>query len=196
MGADVVDIELDIGTTPDEMSAMFAKMVLSGPMGGWLESSYLDRMEDMTPYAAWFVGKLKTDGYRGPQASEFENFMKALYVRLADQLWNNGFDALITSTLNTPHTPADHDHSQQSFEIEGVKMPTLFIGSLTLPWNVLNWHPVVAVPAGLTSQNMPVGMQIISAPYTDLTTFRIAHAYEAATAPLFAGANLPDFRVS
>ena len=41
----------------------------------------------MTPYAAWFVGKLKKGEYRGPQAYEFENYMKALYARIADQLW-------------------------------------------------------------------------------------------------------------
>lgn len=194
LGAEVVEVKLDMGTTPDEASAMFANMVLSGPMGGWLESNYLDRLDDMTPYAAWFVGKLKKGEYRGPQAFEFENYMKDLYARIADQLWNNGFDALITGTLNTPHVPADHDHSLQGFELEGQKMPQLFIGSLTLPWNILNWHPVVNVPAGLTSQNMPVGMQIITAPYTDMTTFQIAHAYEGAAQPLFTGGRMPDFR--
>lgn len=194
LGAEVVELELDMGCTPDELANMFSKMVLSGPMGGWLETNYLDRLDDMTPYAAWFVGKLKQGEYRGPQAHQFETFMKQLYARLADQLWNAGFDALITATLNDPHTPADHDHSLQNFEIEGEKLPRLFIGSLTLPWNLLNWHPVVAVPAGLTSLNMPVGMQIITAPYSDTTTFRIAHAYEAATTPLFTGQQMPDFR--
>lgn len=194
LGAEVTEIKLDMGTTPDEASAMFAKMVLSGPMGGWLESNYMDRLDDMTPYAAWFISKLKSGEYRGPQAFEFESYMKELYARIADQLWNNGYDALISATLNTPHVPADHDHSLLDFELEGQKMPQLFIGSLTLPWNILNWHPVAVVPTGLTSQNMPIGMQIITAPYSDMTTFRIAHAYERAAEPLFAGKRMPDFR--
>ena len=194
LGATVEEVQLDMGITPDEISGMFAKMVLSGPMGGWLETNYMGHLDKLTPYAAWFLGKLKKGEYRGPQAAAFEAWMKALYTRLADQLWNAGYDALITATLNDSHIPADHDHSLQDFEIEGEEMPQLFIGSLTLPWNVLNTHPVVEVPAGLTSKNMPVGMQIITKPYSDLITFQIAHAYEGATGPLFMGNRMPDFR--
>ena len=193
LGAEVVEIEFDMGTTPDEMTHEFSNMLLSGAMGGGM-AGYLDRLDDLTPYAAWFVGKLKKGEYGGEQAFEFENYMKALYARIADQLWNNGFDALIQSTLNTSHVPADFDHSVSKFEIEGETMPTLFIASLTLPWNLLNWCPVVAAPAGITSQGMPVGMQIVGAPYHDETVFRIAHAYEAASPRMFAGERMPDFR--
>ena len=193
LGAEVVEIDLDMGTTVDEMSGQFAKMLLSGSMGGWL-SNYLDHLDDLTPYAAWFVGKLQAGGF-GPEAAfEFENYMKALYARIADQVWNNGFDALVTSTLNSSHVPADHDHSLTTFEIDGETLPTLFIGSLTLPWNILNWCPVVAAPAGLTSQGMPVGLQIIGAPYHDHTVFQIAYAYEAASPVMFSGQLMPDFR--
>ncbi len=194
LGAEVVAIDLDPGTTVDEISAMFAKMLLSGSMGGWMETGYLDRLDEMTPYAAWFVGKLNKGDFGGPQAFEFENYMKALYARLADQLWNNGFDALITATLNTSHVPADHDHSVAEFVMAGETLPQLFISSLTIPWNVLNWHPVVAVPVGLTSQNMPVGMQIITRPYDDHMALRIASAYEGASPRLFTGKLMPDFR--
>ncbi len=194
LGATVEDIQLDMGITVEEMSDMFAKTLLSGPMGGSLETAYLDRIDDMTPYAAWFLGKLKKGEYRGPQAAEFEVWMKALYARIADQPWNAGYDGLVTATLNDSHTPADHDHSLQGFEIEGETLPTLFISSLTMPWNILNWHPVAEVPAGLTSKNMPVGMQIITKPYSDLIAFQIAHAYEGATEPLFMGNRMPDFR--
>jgi Asp-tRNA(Asn)/Glu-tRNA(Gln) amidotransferase A subunit family amidase len=41
---------------------------------------------------------------------------------------------------------------------------------------------------------MPVGMQIITKPYSDLIAFQIAHAYEGATEPLFMGNRMPDFR--
>lgn len=62
------------------------------------------------------------------------------------------------------------------------------------PLRVQQLLHVVNVPAGLTSQNMPVGMQIITTPYTDMTTFRIAHAYQGAAQPLFTGVRMPDFR--
>ena len=148
----------------------------------------------MTPYAAWFVGKLKKDKYGPIKAFAFENYMKALYARIADQVWNKGFDALLCSTLITSIVPADHDHSTTPFMLEGEKMPTLFIGALTLPWNVLNWCPVVSVPAGIGPQNMPVGLQIVGRPYHDQTVLRTAYAHEGSMAPLYAGKLLPDFR--
>jgi Asp-tRNA(Asn)/Glu-tRNA(Gln) amidotransferase A subunit family amidase len=124
----------------------------------------------------------------------FEGFLRELYAVIADQLWNNGFDALVMSTLNDSHLPADFDHSLQRFSIDGHEMPQTFFASLTLPWNILNTHPVVAAPAGLTSQNMPAGIQIVTRPYDDVTALRIAQAYEAATDPLFSNGSMPDFR--
>lgn len=195
LGAEVTEIEFDMGSTPEEMAAQLSNMVLSGSMGGSFVS-YLDQLDKMTPYAAWFIKKLKQGEHGSQKAFEFANYVKALYARVADQIWIKGFDALILSTLCTSHVPADHDHSLTDFEIEGEKLPTLFIGALTLPWNLLNWCPVVNVPAGLTSQRMPVGMQIVGAPYHDKKVFRIAHAYEAASPRLFEGDLMPDFRAS
>ena len=41
---------------------------------------------------------------------------------------------------------------------------------------------------------MPVGMQIVTPPFSDMKTFQIAHAYERAAEPLFVGNRVPDFR--
>jgi len=57
-----------------------------------------------------------------------------------------------------------------------------------------NVCPVVATPTTLSSQGMPMSMQIVGKPYDDLKVFQIAHAYEAAATPLFSGKRMPDFR--
>ena len=193
LGAEVDEVELDLDTTGEEVGEMFTKMALSGSMGGSF-LKYIDHLDKMTPYAAYFVSKLKTGKYGPAQMFEFEQYMQALYRRFAEQVFNNGYDALVQSTLATSFVPADYDYTKDKVEIEGKEMPGLFIGYLTIPWNILNWCPVVNVPAGIGEQGMPVGMQIVAKPYHGKTTFRIAHAYEEAAPRLFAGKLMPDFR--
>ena len=81
--ADVIEIRLDRGTTPDEASAMFTKMHLSAPMGGSLENNDMDPLDKKTPYTAWFVRIPKKGECCGPQAFEFEIRMKKLYAKIA-----------------------------------------------------------------------------------------------------------------
>ncbi len=113
---------------------------------------------------------------------------------MANTVFENGFDALITPTPVTSHVPADFDFTEDSFTLEGQKMVGFYIGALTVPWNLLNWCPVVSAPAGFASYCMPVGMQIVGKPYACLKVFQIAHACEAAAPRLFAGKLMPDFR--
>ena len=40
--------------------------------------------------------------------------------------------------------------------------------------------PCMSVPAGTTSEGLPVGMQILAKHFDEATMFRIAHAYEQA----------------
>lgn len=194
LGAEVVEIDLDLGSDLAEMTEAFFKVFWSGSMGGGLAAAFAERLEDMSPYARWAFKVMLGGKYGGAQQAMFEAYLRALHGRIADQLWNNGFDALVQSTLNDSHVPADFDHSFQTFSIDGVEMPQTFFASLSLPWNILNTHPVVSAPSGLTTQNMPAGIQIVAKPYDDMTAFRIAHAYEGATEPMFAGDRCPDFR--
>ncbi len=193
LGAEPVEIELDIGTTFDEMTEKWNTLLLSSSLGGWL-AGYLPHLDELSPYAAWYLSKLNQRDYGPKELYAFEHYLMALYARIADQVWNKGFDALITATLNTSHLPADFDHAISTFEIEGVMLSGLFFTSLTAPWNLLNWCPVVAAPTGISSQGMPIGMQIIGAPYQDHTAFRIAHGHEGASPRLFQGDRIPAFR--
>jgi hypothetical protein len=113
------------------------------------EPSTEEQLDEMSPYARWAFKVMLGGKYGGAQQAMFEIYLRELHARVADQLWNAGFDALVQSTLNDSHVPADFDHSFQSFSIEGVEMPQTFFASLSLPWNILNTYPVVAVPSGL-----------------------------------------------
>jgi len=114
---------------------------------------------------------------------------------VADGVFKQGYDALIMPTLATPHVPADYDPIKGGLVIEGTAMTNQhFTLALTVPWNMLNWLPVVNVPTRLSSEGMPMGMQIVGKPYDDMKIFQIAHAYGSVSPRLFKGKRMPDFR--
>jgi aspartyl-tRNA(Asn)/glutamyl-tRNA(Gln) amidotransferase subunit A len=49
----------------------------------------------------------------------------------------------------------------------------------TYPFN-LTQQPAASVPAGLTAEGLPVGLQIIGAKFADATVLRAARAFEQA----------------
>jgi aspartyl-tRNA(Asn)/glutamyl-tRNA(Gln) amidotransferase subunit A len=40
--------------------------------------------------------------------------------------------------------------------------------------------PGLSVPCGLSKTNLPIGMQLLGAPWSEATLLRLAHAYEQA----------------
>ncbi|MDZ7746149.1 MAG: amidase [Halobacteriales archaeon] len=87
-------------------------------------------------------------------------------------------DALVCPTLAVPPFPVSEPDPT---EIAGEPAN----GTLTdwsLPWvfNVTG-HPVVSVPAGLTENGLPVGMQIVGSRYTEEQLLAVAAAVERAS---------------
>ncbi|MFC4993863.1 amidase [Rubritalea tangerina] len=191
LGAIVEDIELQIDWS--EMVNKFIGGVLAGPMGAPLAAD-AKRADEMTTYAAYFAKKAANPKLGSTQAADFELYVNETYAKIHAAVFAKGYDAAIMPSLATPHVPADYDLSKEGYVLEGNKMHKSFILALTVPWNVLNWCPVVNVPTGLSSQNMPMGMQIIGKPYADDTVFRIAHAWQNVDPNLYKANKLPDFR--
>jgi len=85
------------------------------------------------------------------------------------------YDALVCPTLAVPPFPLTEPDPT---EIAGEPAN----GTLTdwsLPWVFnLTGHPVVSVPAGLTDNGLPVGMQIVGNRYTEQRLLAVARAFE------------------
>ena len=82
-----------------------------------------------------------------------------------------GIDALVTPT--TPRTAMP----LTSFD------PAIELGTLipyTCPFN-LTGHPAVSVPCGFTRAGVPIGLQVVGAPFEDAALLDVAAAYEHAT---------------
>jgi amidase len=110
------------------------------------------------------VDYLKTNGVR----TELYDAVEAV---LADH------DALVMPTLSTP--PLTHDEPYPS-KIDGERAGGLPMDwGLTWPFN-LTGHPVVAAPAGLTDDGLPVGLQIVGSRYDEADLLGIAAALEDA----------------
>jgi len=109
-------------------------------------------------------------------AEEFTNAItmrKALCNRMA--AFMETFDLIITPTLAVPPFAASIDDPE---EIDGREVkpgdwaPFPIIANLT-------GQPAISLPAGLTSDGLPVGLQIIGRHLDDATVLRAASAFEA-----------------
>ena len=61
--------------------------------------------------------------------------------------------------------------------------PTTELGTLipyTCPFN-LTGQPAVSVPCGFTASGLPIGLQLVGAPFQDAAVLNVAAAYEQAT---------------
>ena len=70
----------------------------------------------------------------------------------------------------------------------------MLVGGLyALPFNLLNLMPIINVPAGICSDDMPIGMQIVARPKNSETVLQIAYNYSKRVARFFQGALMPKY---
>jgi aspartyl-tRNA(Asn)/glutamyl-tRNA(Gln) amidotransferase subunit A len=104
-------------------------------------------------------------------------YLKAQKVRTLiksdfDSVWADGFDAIVAPTSPTVAFPLG------SKTADPVAMYLLDV--CTLPVNMAGL-PGMSIPAGL-SEGLPVGLQLIGAPWSELSLMRLARGYEGITA--------------
>ena len=88
-----------------------------------------------------------------------------------------GYDALLCPTTAAVGLPAG-DSLFNGINIDGETVSGLE-GTLTLPFNIGNRCPVLAVPSGHARNGMPTGVQIVGHTYDDAMVFRIGKAVES-----------------
>ena len=104
-------------------------------------------------------------------------YLKAQKVRTLikgdfDVLWEQGFDALVAPTSPTV--------AFRFGERMADPVSMYLSDACTLPVNMAGL-PGISIPAGL-SEGLPVGLQLIGAPWSELELLRLARAYEGLTA--------------
>jgi Asp-tRNA(Asn)/Glu-tRNA(Gln) amidotransferase A subunit family amidase len=86
------------------------------------------------------------------------------------------YDLLLTPTMPTEAFAAK---GPPPAEIDGHPIALLGAVAFTYPFN-LSGHPAVSVPAGLTANGLPAGLQIIGPRHRDDLVLQAAYAYEKA----------------
>jgi amidase len=112
------------------------------------------------------------------------------------RLWQSGvefferFDVLLAPVSQVPPFPAEWEYPH---EIAGVAQESY------LDWMRSAYHvtllgaPALSVPAGFTPAGLPIGLQVVTRPRSDLLTLQVGAAFEAATRH---GRRRPDMRAT
>jgi len=135
--------------------------------------------EKMTPY----VVKILEDGSKHDVKS-FYAMHKVKYEMHQKLLAATaGYDVMIAPTL--AFAPKADRKDDDPLIINGRTIENTYGGwMMTYPFNLLSQLPVMSVPSGFCSQTgVPTGLQIVGPTFDDLSVFRVASAFDAATRP-------------
>ncbi|MFJ8745113.1 amidase [Embleya sp. NPDC127516] len=99
-----------------------------------------------------------------------------LYARGID--FFDRYDVLLAPVSQVVPFDADLEYPQS---VAGLAQHTYLDWMRSAYYVTLLGAPALSVPAGFTPGGLPVGLQIVTAPRSDLTTLRIGAAFEAAT---------------
>lgn len=102
-----------------------------------------------------------------------------MYKTLAPIL--DKYNILICPTLAVPAVKADHDNATTDFRINDKAVFGYIQWVMTYPFNLVSQCPVASVPSGFSTFGVPTGLQIAAKTFDDLSVFRAAAAFEAAT---------------
>jgi len=165
--------EVDLGWGPETVAA--ARTYLDHLFGHALLREVEMHPDLVCDYTRFFAERARSSS----GAAFFESFEVAgsMYGTIAPLL--EMFDALVCPTFVTHEMPAEIP-PWETMWVRGIEVDADYECSLMPQFNMLNRLPVLAVPAGIGTNGLPVGVQIVSRSYDDVRVFRVAAALERA----------------
>src|SRR5688500_13494886 len=160
-------------------------VVLTDPVRTWLSSGPLDLWhsleEGMWPKVADDVTFYVRQSMEATQDYPLPKYARALQrkqqlVRDCARIFDE-VDVLLCPTTAVPAFPAE---GPPPMEIGGREVPN---GAMATPFTMLAnicWNPACSVPAGLSQDGLPIGVQIIGKRHADDVVMRLARIFEQA----------------
>ncbi|MEV0625683.1 amidase [Nonomuraea wenchangensis] len=164
LGARVEQVELDLSDAEDAFRTYRA----------WNYALSFGDLDRLGPNTAWNVeqGRKVT----GADLARAERARSRLYQRMA--AFFDVYDVLIAPVSQVPPFPVEHPYVS---EINGQELPDYLAWMRSAYWISVLHAPAASVPAGFTPEGLPVGVQIVGAPFADARVLRVARAFEQAT---------------
>lgn len=128
--------------------------------------------DDLTPFVRRALEM--TQDYTVPRYAEVLRMREVLQAHMAAVF--DEVDVLLSPTTAVPAFEAD---GPPPTVIDGRDVGMGMVTPYTMPAN-LCWNPAISVPAGLTGQGLPVGLQIIAPRHRDEIPLRLARILEEA----------------
>ncbi|MFG1701888.1 amidase [Nonomuraea sp. M3C6] len=164
LGARVEQVELDLSDAEDAFRTYRA----------WNYALSFDDLTGLGPNTAWNVEQ----GHKvtGADLARAEQARSRLYQRMAG--FFDTYDVLIAPVSQVPPFPIEQPHVS---EINGQELPDYLAWMRSAYWISVLHAPAASVPAGFTTDDLPVGVQIVGRPFEDARVLRVARAFEQAT---------------
>ena len=146
-----------------------------GAMGAFLMEAYdSDQRDLLTSYVKSFAERSKKVTMQ--QSYWAEQVAGEMYIGLSKVFAN--YDLFVCPTLANAGVAADFDYGRDSLMEAGQEVEGALGWVMTYPFNMLSRCPVVTMPSGQASNNVPTGIQLVGPTYEDAVVFRAAMAYE------------------
>jgi aspartyl-tRNA(Asn)/glutamyl-tRNA(Gln) amidotransferase subunit A len=100
-----------------------------------------------------------------------------LFSRVNNLLRNVGTDSSGYDILLIPTTPMTAPRLDDPAELDRARTS---LSWFTAPFNMAG-VPAISIPCGFTSDGLPIGLQLVAAPWQEAKLLRAAYAYEQAT---------------
>jgi Asp-tRNA(Asn)/Glu-tRNA(Gln) amidotransferase A subunit family amidase len=179
-GMVVDEAELALKPHHSELAALWVRTISVhyGAIAEHLKAEGLDLLgdhaEELTPD---FRVMLEQAGRVSAVEHALDDLLRTqVYDALEDVL--DRYDVIISPTLAVPPVlNASDGNTRGPLEINGEAVDPLIGWCMTYPINFTG-HPAISVPAGLTSDGLPVGLQIIGRRHADETVLAMAAAFE------------------
>lgn len=182
-GAAIEEIELPwrMSEIRRTVAAHFAQI-----FGAIIAEIARDHRDELMPYTVAFADQMAA-------AARRLSFLDALRTetRMQRELATAmaPFDALLCPATTIPGLPAGDD--LLAAEDDDTVLGKAEIATMTVPFNICNRCPVLAVPSGHAENGLPLGIQIVGRTYDDATVFRVGAALEQARPWAYTPAHRP-----
>ncbi|HEX5368108.1 MAG TPA: amidase [Dehalococcoidia bacterium] len=127
-----------------------------------------DEMVASPDYGKVHRGPVVARAGSAPTTGEYLQARDELMFGFMKVMADNNLDAIV-------HKSVEH---QPTLISEGVKPPFVNIKGATSLNTFLVYVPAISVPAGFTTDGLPVGLTLTGRPYSDALMLRLAYAYE------------------